>query len=814
MNVSTLFGRLLGLEQAEAIERVEPSLAAPWAREAPAWLVFGGIVLAALAIAVYARYQPARQQRAKWALAAVRASLLVLLLVFLAEPVLTVRMVNRLRPALWLLVDGSESMSISDDLPESDRLRLAAAAGLGQASPERAAGMPSRMEYLKAVLQRPDRNVLRRLEERFRVRAFLFDRADGVRGLELSGGNDGRIDPAHIASQLTTVGDVTALGAAIEDLGRRQNTSNVAGLVVLSDFNQNSGLSPLDAARRLGMCVYTVGIGPVAALDLAVDLQVPPLLKKDERSSLTATIRQEGLAGQSVTVRFVSQELAAADSDAPAIEIGQRTIDLHDAVETIEMPYVPATTGRYVLSAEIDAIEGEVVAENNRASRETTVRDDYLRLLYVEYEPAWEWRFVKEVFHRDKLVGQRGFRTFLRSADPRVRAANELFLTTLTPPRSEFFAHDVIILGDMPASALSPGFCRMTREYVDQFGGGLVVVAGSRYGPGELASTPLGELLPVKVDPHARRRDRQPFEIERTADAAQYDFMQLGASDAENAKAWRNLGPLAWYQPVEHLRPLATALAVHPTDKCADGQQPQPIIAAQYYGRGEVVYIGFNELWRLRKKYGEQYYRQFWGQLIHRLALRHALGSQKRFVVRTDRKQYRADDHVLVTVEAYDADFRPLGEEMLPDGKLDAELILPPRNSIDESGVRPLAVSQLRKGIYEARVPVFAGGEHRIRVRDPITGEPVETSFRVVSTSIERQRAVRDTALAESLASATGGRSYDLTTLERLPDEIGASARTETNVEVVPLWNTWLAFVAVVGLMLGEWFGRKRVNLP
>ena len=106
----------------------------------------------------------------------------------------------------------------------------------------------------------------------------------------------------------------------------------------------------------------------------------------------------------------------------------------------------------------------------------------------------------------------------------------------------------------------------MTREFVEQFGGGLVVLAGPHFGPGELVDTPLGDLLPVGIEPHARPRDRQPFRLERTADAAQYDFMQLGADAVESQRAWENLGPLHWYQPVERLRPLATALAVHPSD--------------------------------------------------------------------------------------------------------------------------------------------------------------------------------------------------------------------------------------------------------
>ncbi len=120
-----------------------------------------------------------------------------------------------------------------------------------------------------------------------------------------------------------------------------------------------------------------------------------------------------------------------------------------------------------------------------------------------------------------------------------------------------------------------------------------------------------------------------------------------------------------------------------------------------------MVYVGFNETWRLRRKYGEQYYRQFWGQMIHRLGLSHALGNQKRFVVRTDRQQYQVDDKVIVTVEAYDANFEPLAADKLPERLLEAELVLPDRQSNGTPKTVPLRIAQRREGMFETQL---AGG--------------------------------------------------------------------------------------------------------
>ena len=94
---------------------------------APAWLIFGCLALAILAILFYTRWQSPRPPALRVVLAALRAGLLVLLLVILAEPVLTVHFTNRLRPTFWLVFDGSESMALADDLAEQDRATLARA---------------------------------------------------------------------------------------------------------------------------------------------------------------------------------------------------------------------------------------------------------------------------------------------------------------------------------------------------------------------------------------------------------------------------------------------------------------------------------------------------------------------------------------------------------------------------------------------------------------------------------------------------------------------------------------------------------------
>lgn len=815
-------GWLLGIREVESIDDIQVSLAAPWATGSGFWVVAGCVALMIASLWFYAKRQSRGSLGARFALGICRGLLLATLLVTLADPILRLSVTHSEKPLLYLVFDGTDSMAIEDELTDNERSELANNVGWKAGGDDEA---PTRAELVRSLVSNDQQNLILRLqqEKQLRLEAFLFDghTTSRLRKLTTEGTAAGVIDPKKLADQLTTDGQVTALGAALYDAGEQFGASNLAGVVMFSDFAHNSGLAPLGGessgrspAARVGVPIYTVGIGAPEAIDLAVDLQTDPKMKKAERTNVLVKLRQSGLNGRRVTVRVTARPLrtAASFESVEPIVVGQRQVTLDSAIAAADFPFTPTQAGPFEFTAEVDAQAGEIVTENNRASREVNIIDDYLRLMYVANEPDWEWRFIKEVFHRDKLVGMKGFRTYLASSDPQVRESNVLFLPTLTPSRGEFFANDVIFLGDMPRSAISDRFGEMLKEFVGTFGGGLVVIAGPRFGPSQWQGTPIADMLPVLIDPDARLRDDRDFELQLTPDASRYSFMQLGESDSESARGWRNLGRLPWYQPVAQLHEQGIALAEHPSDTCRDGRTPQPLIAIRQFGAGEVVYLGFDEMWRLRRMYGERYYRTFWSQLIYRLGMSHALGAEKRFVVRTDRHEYRAEEQVTLTVEAYDENFEALTDDDVAGRALEAELLIPSTSSAAEQS-RAVSLPMLRPGVFEARVPVYSAGDYRLRVKDPVTGDFQETRFDVADVSAERRSAVRNVRLQEDLARETGGRSYELTNASRLIDDLQVAPVRQSLTRNHALWSTPLWFGLIVLLMLGEWLMRKLVHL-
>lgn len=805
----SLIGWLLGLERVDSISSIDAALAAPWAkdRELLIALVCAGLVL--LAGFFYVKRQNV-EGGWKWLLVATRSLMLILALLTLANPILRITIEQIREPLFYVLIDATESMEIRDEITASEQSRLTAATGVSPTDAEQ----PARADYVRGWLRRGEDGPLQRLidDAGVRLEFFTFGGQSSGQLRRIGGSEQGQFNAEQLAESLEPTGRVTSLGAALADVPQQIGSQYLSGVVVVSDFAHNAGEAPLgdsqSPATRIAAPIFSIGVGAADAIDLAATIQTDLKMKKAERTSIQVKLRQLGLDGQTATVKLIARPLEQqASGESAETVVGSREVTLHSNLMLVDFPYTPEQSGAFEFEATVQPAPGEVVTENNTARREVTIIDDFLRLLYVANEPTWEWRFVKEVFHRDPLVGMEGFRTFLNSSDPRVRQSNVLFTKTMTPPRREFFENDVLFLGDMPAETLTPRFCEMVREYVAQLGGGLVVITGPRFGPQALLDTPLAEMLPVVVSRDAALQDNRPFSLQLTADAARYPFMRLGDLPEENDRAWRNLGRIPWHNPVEAVREQAAVLAEHPTAVCRDGKTKQPLIAIRNYGRGEVVYLGFNEMWRLRRIYGEKHYRRFWSQLIYRLGMSHALGGDKRFNPTLQRQTYRAGEEVVLTVEAYDEDYEPLDEEDIGGDSLEGELIMP--LEVAGPSATPIRVPLLRAGVFEIRVPVNAAGEYTIRVKDPITGESHSRRFQVTEVSAERRRATRDAEMQAELARATGGRHFDLADSQQLVDEIDAEPITESITRSHPLWSTPLWFLLMITAMLTEWTGRK-----
>ena len=158
-----MIGRMLGYDDVSRIDAARVSFGSAWAHSSPAFLAFGCIGLVALSFWFYLRWQVRGHQPTRLALAALRAVALCLLLLILSDPTLELTFVSQPKPVLWVVLDGSDSMSIPDELPEEERTSLAKAVDLSgyQATHAPKDGeRPARADYARALLAKKDKNLV------------------------------------------------------------------------------------------------------------------------------------------------------------------------------------------------------------------------------------------------------------------------------------------------------------------------------------------------------------------------------------------------------------------------------------------------------------------------------------------------------------------------------------------------------------------------------------------------------------------------------------------------------------------------------
>lgn len=688
--MSELFIRWLGLPSGE----IESLRLAAGATHGPTivWWAAAAVLLALASSLAYARCRPAARRWTIAPLAACRAAALVTIVLMLADVRAIVQLNQPIRPSVWLLLDGSQSMSLADG-NDLDRSSLAP------------------LDQVRAAVSGKGGQWLDRLQQDSQVDAFL-EQAGSPRRIGAS--DEGRLDRGRLASHLIAEGRTTALGSAIERLSGEAGVERLAALIVISDFNDNAGPPVGLAVRSLGVPVYAIGVGPDRP-SLAVVLETRPAMRRNSQQQLGVLLNRCD-PGSELRVRLWARPDGDTSTTADWSEaslIGEQRVRVTRASQRVEFSFSPQQIGRWLLRAEAEPL-AVAAGKPAEAESQVTVADDTVRVLMVDYEPNWECRSLKRLLATNAATAS-GLRVFLRSADSRVDAQDNVYLAAV-PNDTDLLDYDVVVLGDMPAASLSARFCESLRRFVADAGGGLIVVSGPRFGSLQLAETAVGRLLPVVLQP-AEEPVIAPFEPQSTDEAKRFEFTRFAEKVSDSASSvWE----ATWYQPATDLRPGSRVLVEHPRDRCAQNSIRQPLIALGRAGRGEVLYLAFNETWRLRRAGGVSY-RRFWLRAIRYLA-----------------------NNRLAALET--ADDSP---------------------TVDRT---TLALEQR-------------------------------------ATGCNRQ-------LGRELAQVTGGKYYDLADAGRIVEDIQPAPLRRTLTQAVPLWNNWPVFIWTIGLLLTEWWLRKRAQLP
>ncbi len=775
----------------------------------PAWLAaLLGVLAVAAVVMVYLRESGRLPTWRRLLLAGLRAVTLSSLLFLLLKPTLLWESREDRPRAVAVLADDSQSMTTREARATyADRWRLAVAFDRVPADkpvPELASAgdlpadlpeSPSRLDIVKATLSNPRLNLIERLRAVGPVQASAFGAARSARD-----GRDGQWVSALAGKEART-----ALADSVADLLRRDDNELPAAIVILTDGRDNASKQGLNEvareAARLKVPLHVYGVGSSAVGRLALrDVVVPETFFVDDTVSVPVRLRSAGHrdARAEIVVKLGGREVARK-----AFDLGEGD----DLTETLS--FVPtladAAAGKQELTTSIRLVnDGDKPADE--LTRSVRVVDRKVKVLIVDSGPRWDFKYLQRALLRDRRVEAR---FWLSQGDKEAMASGPPFLPGFPANREELFAYDLLVLGDLPASALTTVQLEAIRDFVAE-GGGLIHIAGRQAGPATYVGTPIADVLPVEFSSQSFPIDAAnrsaSFRPQMTELGVRSAVLRLTDDPAENARVWKALPEIYWHYPVTRLKPAADALVVHPTSRTPDGK-PMPLLASHYYGKGYVVFCGFDETWRWRYNEADKFFGRYWSQTIYVAGVPRSLGT-KLTQLSLDNPDPLLGQTGQLYARLFKSDLSPQSAEQV-EGTLERLDVAP------EAKERTSRVTLRRlpgvSGDYTAAVPFNRTGKFTLSVDNG--GNPGSVEYRVTLPPDHELSAggmMEDELRA--LAEQSGGRFYREEDLHRMPSQIERKTVPVTVRDETVLWNVW-SLVWVVGLLSLEWFLRKFSSL-
>jgi uncharacterized membrane protein len=567
----------------------------------------------------------------------------------------------------------------------------------------------------------------------------------------------------------------------------------------LSDGADNAGgidLATIAAIKRQRIPVHTIGFGkehPDKDVEIS-DVTLPARALPDSKLTAQVTLQSWGLSGSKgrLTVRdgakvLTSQEVTFKDT-------GQ--------LQTETVVFNGGAAGPRTLDISVDPIPGEENAANNHVSRMVNVEARKPRILYIQGEPVWEYKFMRRAVtdYPDLGIELVSMERTTENKINRQGIKDEKELEDGFPVKpEELFAYQGLIIGGVEVGYFTASQQQSIKDFVDRRGGGLLFIGGrASFTDGGWNNSPLADLIPTQLPVTRNGLKRDFSSVSLTPQGAQSVLLRLDENPEKNAEKWKKIPQVANYQDIGDPKPGATTLL----DVTPQGKRAQPLLVVENYGRGRTAAFGTEGTWRWKMwlDHTDKTHATFWQQMY-----RHLVTDTPGQVTASTPKSMLSDDtRVPIRVEVRDKQYKPV-----LNAKVQARFLSPDGSTATVE----LSPKPLEEGIYEAEWTAEKPGSY---VTEIIAGHETEqigrdvVTFRREDGVAEGFHTSQNRELLQKLSEQTGGRYYKPGEASKLTNEISYSEAGITARETRDLWDMPIVFLLALGIKASEWLVRRK----
>jgi hypothetical protein len=569
---------------------------------------------------------------------------------------------------------------------------------------------------------------------------------------------------------------------------------DLRAVLLLSDGDWNLGKSPITGATALAqrdVPVFAVGVGSETYLP-DVELQsvlAPTYGLVNERISVMFTVQNHLPREVKTTVNVAGPGGATATKAVVLPPMGQ--------VQDM-LVFTPQTEGEGDYTVRLPVEREEVFPANNERGFHLAVRKEILKVLVVDSQPRWEFRYLRNALSRDPGVA---VNTVLYHPDIGM-GEGVGYLKEFPAKREDLQGYDVIFLGDVGIGGgmLTPENAAMIKGLVEQQASGLVFLPGALGREKSFADSALADLLPVETDYVKGTGFASGAEarLELTFRGRDHWLTMLSTEPSANQAVWRGLPGFYWYAPVVKAKPGSEVLAVHEAARNQFGRIP--LLVTRAAGNGKVLFMGTDSAWRWRKGVEDTYHYRFWGQVVRWMAHQRHLSQDEGVRFFYTPEAPKRGDKVRLNATVLDKLGIPIST-----GKVAVTLTAPSGTS----ETIELVAENAEWGVHTGQFVPREGGKYEVEVKSDATGRHLKTQLTATVPTLEKVGRPAKLDVLREIAALTAGKSGGIGDLAQMVSSLSLLPERKPEEQRFRLWcDPWWC-AALLGLFTAYWIGRK-----
>jgi hypothetical protein len=559
--------------------------------------------------------------------------------------------------------------------------------------------------------------------------------------------------------------------------GIKKDEQNISAIAIISDGVITEGTNPVFTAEKLGVPVFTVGIGDSSRKN---DVEIKNVLYNEyiytgTPTSIVASVANKGFAGKSVN-------LSLLENDKP---LEQKTITLNeDGIQNEEFTYTPKEGGEKKLSAIVSPLPGEFTTANNKKVFFINVLSNKLKVVILSGVPSPDMTILKTVLTSDEnlkissLTYIAAGKTVEKNNPERIIDSADVFFMVGFPSRE--VPDDLI----KRVIAKNKPFFFVLTDAVD--------LNKLKYLQSDLAFT-------------INRQGQGYTEVQPNVSLNQAKNPLLQNNSSDNINAWNNLPPALQINSEYGVKPEAEVMA---RIKANNIPLNSPLILSKKIGNKRSVTVLAKDIWRWKLQTTEKGLDLFDRFINNSVKWLHSSDEEKQVRIKTSKKIYSLGEEIEFSGEVYDELFNPVSN---------AEVNV----NISESDQKnEIKLTALGNGLYEGKFQGNKSGDYSFSGSAVDGQKKLGTDagkFNIGEIDIEMIDPRMNYEFLSSLASQTGGKFFTYNNYSQLFEILNRlnkeSAKEKINVSELNLWSDEWLLVLTILIFSIEWFIRKRSGM-